>query len=251
MHLLSMVIGIAGSFLELALLFRAWRGALLRHFPLFYSYIAYVFVGSTATFALYYLRSRFYPLAFWYFFLVGLLAEFAVLAQIGDHIFDSYPAVRVLGRFVICSVTAISLVYILPGLINPASKARGLFDFTKGTLLAKAAIVIVLLAAARHVGIPLGRNVAGMLFGFSLYLGINVPNFVLHDAFGPAIYSRTFSTIGPLSWDLCLLAWTVALWRYEPAIPAPIRVGESGTPAAALRYRLEQFNTALESLLRK
>jgi len=119
-------------------------------------------------------------------------------------------------------------------------------------MLTKAVIVVLLFMAARYVGIPLGRNVAGMLLGFSLYVGVNMANFALDIALGPGVYGQVFSTIGPLSWNLALLVWTMALWRYEPVIPArvAIRVGESKSPES-LRYRLEQFNTTLGSLLRK
>jgi hypothetical protein len=246
-------LAITGFVLETALIVRAARGRFLSHFRFFYSYIAFVLAGTAASLALY----RFLPIHhksfFWFYFLITLVAEFAVLVEMSDHIFDPYPAIRQLGRFItLCTGTAFFFLYILPSLLQSRPSGITILDLVKRSSLTKAVIIIVLLAAARYYRLPLGRNISGMMLGFSGYLAINVANFALAEKYGAELYGRTFSVVGPLSFALGLLVWTIALWRYEPAIAVGWKPLEdyAGT-SEPLRYQLGRFNTTLSRLLGK
>jgi hypothetical protein len=127
-----------------------------------------------------------------------------------------------------------------------------ILDLVKRASLTKAVIILVLLAAARYYRLALGTNVAGIMLGFAAYLGINVANFALREKLGAVIYGATFSTIGPLSYTLCLLVWTVALWRCEPALSSvrEIPADERGI-SDSVAYQIARFNGALGRLLRR
>jgi len=183
---------------------------------------------------------------------VCLVAEFGVLGEISDHIFNPYPAIRRLGRILTILVCLASAVFILPAILRPGSPARALFGFGEITCIAKAVLICLLLAAAQYYRLPLGRNISGMLLGFSVYVGVGVANFALAERLGRALYSTTFSVVEPVSYALCLLIWTVALWRYEPVV-AQLPAARKGEHASSepLAYRLEQFNSTLGNLLRK
>jgi hypothetical protein len=180
--------GISSSLLDGAVLFRAMRGRYLSQFPFFYSYLGYVFFGSATA---YYLVLQFWPQyyasVFWFYFLVSLLAEFAVLVEISDRIFNPYPAVRKLGRFAtFCICLTFLSLYVLPTLVEPQSSALAILDLVKRTSLTKAVIILALLAAAYHYRLPLGKNISGMMLGFSLDLAVNVVNFALARRMGRA-----------------------------------------------------------------
>jgi hypothetical protein len=130
---------------------------------------------------------QYYATVFWFYFLVSLLAEFAVLVEISDRIFNPYPAVRKLGRFAtFCICLTFLALYVLPTLVEPQSSALAILDLVKRTSLTKAVIILALLAAAYHYRLPLGKNISGMMLGFSLYLAVNVVNFALARRMGRA-----------------------------------------------------------------
>jgi hypothetical protein len=252
MRLLSLAIGLAETALPLLLLWRAGKGKFIARFPLFYSYVVYGLGWSTAVFV----SSQFFsPLPwtiYWRFFLVNLIAEFGVLVEISDHIFNPYPAIRNLGRVLTVLICVVFSVFILPTLVRSGSQTMGLLAFGEITSATKAAIVCFLLVTARQYGIPLGKNVSGLMLGFSVFVGVNVANFALAERLGRALYGSTFGLVGALSYTLCLFMWTVALWSYEPVVPESSSGRAGGQESSeSLAYRLEQFNTTLGSLLRK
>lgn len=249
----SLTLAFVAFVLQATLILRARQGGFLSRLPLFYSYIAYTFFGAATAYAFYWLQPTHYPTAFWFYFLVDLLAEFGVLAEVSDQVFNPYPAIRRLGRFFsICICLIFSSLYIFPSLLRPRASDVIILDLVKRSSLTKAVIIIALLAAARYFRLPLGRNVSGILLGFALFLGTNVANFALAERLGPVLYGPTFIVIGPLSYTLRLLVWTIALWRYEPAMQVSRKYHEHEEEIATpLSYQLGRFNTALTRLLRR
>lgn len=240
-------------FLEVTLLIRAVKGRFVSHLPLFYSYIAYVLVSGLVVLGIYYFQPGSYANAYWFRFMITLVAEFAVLAEIADHIFRPYSMIRQLGRFLVVSICGVFFFsYILPSLMQSCSYSITMLDFVKRASLTKAVIIIALLVAARHYRLPLGRNISGMMLGFSLFLAVNVADFTLAEELGAKLYSRTFGIVGPVSWILCTLVWVVALWRYEP-VPSTGRRGLASTEedSGSFGDQLGRYNTTLMRLLRR
>jgi hypothetical protein len=239
--------------LELILLVRGKEGNFLSLFPSFYCYIAYIFSGSAVTLVIYRLYPEHYASAFWFHFLITLLAEFAVLVEISDRVFDLFPALRRLGRFLTLSICAtFFLLYIFPALTERRSASAAILDLMKRTSVTKTAIIIVLLAVARYYRVPLGRNISGMMLGFSLYLAVNVANFAVAETYGRALYARAFAIVGPLSYAVCLLVWTLSLWRYEPVLQTDREVPETAEKVSEpLAVQLGRLDTALTRLFRR
>jgi hypothetical protein len=249
----SLVQWVIGIVLEATLLLRGRKGGFFRHFPLFYSYIVYYFCASLATLLAYWLRPDFYATSYWFCYLVTLLAEFAVLLEISDHIFAPYPIIRMLGRsitVVICSL--FFAFYVLPSFLQGQPRGAFLLDFSLWTSLTKVAIITVLIAIARFYGLKLGRNVAGLIAGFALYLGVYMVNFAAAQTFGKTIYADVLRFVGPFGSILCLAVWTATMWGFQ-LVPSPAP-RPSETRARTLEeidLELAQFNNALVRLLRK
>jgi len=252
MPLFDLVSGSIAGVLELTLILRARQGKCLSLFPLFYSYVFYLLIGTSTTLAILWRHPASYSSVFWYHFMITLVVEFAVLVEISDHIFNPYPAVRHLGRLLAICISAIFLFYIVPSLTGHESSSSTILDFVKRTAVTKTAIIITLLAAARYYRLPLGKNVGGLMIGFCAYLAINVANFACAEKYGRALYGDIFGVVGPLSCHVALLIWTVALWRYEPVLRVGPVLSEDGRgPSASVSYQLGQFDAKLERVLRK
>ncbi len=240
-------------FLATIIVARAIQGRFLGQFRYFYSYLIYAIISGIATWVIYPWGKTYYASIFWFRFFTTVVVEFAVLAEASDHIFSPYPAVRRLGRLLIVSICLIFLfLYVFPSLLDPRPTSAIMLDFLKRASLTKAAVIISLLAAARHYRLTIGKNISGIMLGFSIYLGINVVNFAIAEAYRSALYGRVFGIVLNMSSILCLSVWMVALWRYEPALAysrelAPRRRGAS----QAVSYQLGRLNTTLMGFLRK
>lgn len=239
--------------LGLTITARAVRGGYLSQYGFFFSYLIYFLVSGAVALTVYFFAPEYFVTLFWLRFITLGTAEFALLLEIGDHIFSPYPALRHLGRLVTLGIALLfSILYILPPLLEDYPSDVAILGLVKRSALTKGIIILLLLAAARYCRITLGRNIAGITLGLMAYLAIHTSNFALAESFGRARYAQTFGLIGPLSQTLTLLIWSIALWRYQPAAREILRVAETaGEIPAPSSPQLGQFHTALTRLLRR
>jgi hypothetical protein len=253
MGFLSFTIAMFAFALETTLVWRARQGEFLSRFPLFYSYVVFVFLTNLVGIVVFYRLPQSYPNVFWFDFTAMLVVEFAVLLEASDHIFESYPLIRRLGRFLTaCICLFFFVVYVIPPFMQPRSPRAAIFDFVKRTSLTKAVLILVLLAAARLFHVSLERHVAGILLGFATYLSLNIANITLAEQYTPIGYAPVFAVVGPISFVLALGIWNLALWRYEPILPDGREIlGDYEKNPEPVGRRLGRFNSELIRLLRR
>jgi len=252
MGILSFTIAILALVLEANLLLRARLARILGRYPLFYSYISYLLTASLAVLTVYYRFPKQYRTVAWFILMVMWVAEFAVLLEVSDHIFEPYPPIRRLGRLLTAGVcTIFFFAFILPSLLGHQSRMVVFLEFSRSAFLTKAALIVALLAATRLYQLPLGKNISGMLLGFSVYLAINVANLALVERF-TRVYAEIYAVVGPSSYLVALTIWNVALWRYEPGILARRRLHD-GVEAISERPsdRLGRLDAELMRLFRR
>ena len=85
------------------------------------------------------------------------------------------------------------------------SQKHALLDFALRASVTKAIILVVLFYVARHYGSQLGKNVGGLMLGFSIYVAINIAMMASAKVFGPALYAKSFGLWNPL--PLCYVYW--------------------------------------------
>jgi hypothetical protein len=237
----------------LAIVVRAVQRGILFRLWLFYSYLIYLLITGLVTIGAYYLLPGSYASIFWFRFFTTVIAEFAVLAQVADYIFAPYPAIRQIGRLLtMCIGVMFIALYIGPSLLEPRPSDVAILNLVVRSSVAKAAIVIALLAAARYFRIKLGKNIAGIMIGFAIYLALNTANFALAETYGHSQYGPTFVTLGPLTQTLTFFVWAVALWDPQPDLLSNREVpgGQEGI-SEPLSCQLGRFNTTLTRLFRK
>ena len=239
--------------LGVTILVRGGEGRFLSRLSFFFSYLTYFLVTGLVGLLVFQVAPQYFPAFFWFRFFTLVLAEFALLVEIGDHLFTAYPALRALGRLVTFGITGIFLVlYILPSLLEARPSDVAVLDLVKRSALTKVVIIVVLFAVARYYRISLGRNVGGIALGLAIYVAIHTANFALAEHFGRVVYGSIFGVVGPLSQVVSLMIWAFALWRYEPAEqPKAGLAVAGGVPGAILTDQLGRYNAALDRLLRK
>jgi len=252
MHILGTVIGVCVFVMEGLLILRGFASRALRLFPLFYSYIIYCFCWVVGMYLVRWLDPHIYPSAYWICYLVSTLVEFTVLIEISDQIFRPFPAIRNLGRALTAVISAgLGLLYILPAIMSSTGRSRTLLDFALRTSVTKAIILAVLFYLARHYNCHLGRNVGGLMLGFSIYVAMNIAVMASAQAFGSALFARFFWFMVPLAFGLCALVWTVSLWELAP-MPSLNRTStNSGRDSESVALELNRFNSELSKFLHK
>lgn len=252
MSLVSLIIGVVGYASGGLLLIRGTREKLLSRFPFFYSYLTFAIGGSALAYLISIILPALYARLLWWHFFVTVLAEFAVIVEISDHLFEPYPAIRGLGRLLVAFVSVILfLLYVVPSLGGYPSSRASVLGFVKKASVLKVVGLLAVLAVARRYRLRLGRNLSGMTLGFCVYLGIGLANFAVAETDEARVYEGTFSLIAPLSFTLALMIWMVGLWSYQPAsqLVEQLRTAEGVRPGA-LGYELDRMNNALTRLLR-
>jgi hypothetical protein len=212
----------------------------------------YVLCGFIGMYLIYWLDRKLYPSAYWIYYLVSILVEFTVLVEISDQIFRPFPAIRNLGRALTVLISAgLGLLYILPAILWSASRSPALLDFALRGFVTKAIILAVLFYVARHYGSPLGRNVGGLMLGFSILVAINITIMACAKAFGSALFAPVLWVMAPVASTLCVLVWTISLWELAPMpnMRTISTVTERDSEAVALE--LTRFNSELSKILHR
>jgi hypothetical protein len=193
-----------------------------------------------------------YASAYWIYYLVTILIEFTVLVEISDQIFRSFPAIRNLGRALTVMISAgLGLLYILPTILWSANRHVALLDFTLRTSVTKAIILIVLFYVARHYGLQIGRNVAGLMLGISIYVALNIAIMACDKAFASRLFAPILWFMEPLATALCILVWTVSFWEPSPMAGLRTISTATGRESEAVALELTRFNSELSKILHK
>ena len=252
MHVLGITIGLCVFVLEGLLILSGAMNRALRVFPLFYSYIIYCFCWLLGMYVVQCLDPHAYPSAYWICYLVSILVEFLVLVEISDQIFQPFPAIRNLGRALTVLISVgLGIFYILPAILWSTDRRTALFDFTLRASATKAIVLVVLFYVARRYDSPLGRNTAGLMLGFSIYVAMNIAMMAGAKAFGESLFAHVLWFMEPLAFALCLLVWTLSLWEYAPA-PGRGRMSPAmGSDSEAVAIELIRFNSELTKFLHK
>ena len=252
MHILGIVISFCAFLLGGLLILRGAVSRLISVFPLFYSYIIYCFCGFLGMYLIYWLDRQVYPSAYWIYYLVSILVEFTVLVEISDQIFRPYHAIRNLGRALTIVISIVlGFVYILPAILGSTPRRPALFDFALRACVTKVVILVVLFYMARHYGSELGRNVGGLMFGFSIYLAMNIAMLSAGKAFEPALRDPILWVMSPLASVLCVLVWTISLWELAPMPDRRATSTAAGRDPEAVALELTRFDSELSKILHK
>jgi hypothetical protein len=252
MQNLGMAISYCGLFFVGIVLLRGAMTKSMKQFPLFYSYVIYVFCGTVVMYTVYWLDRPAYPSAYWLYFLVSILVEFAVLVEISDHIFQNLTALRLLGRAITIIISAIfAIFYMLPVILWSHGRPYALLAFALRASVTKVVVLVVLFWVAHHFRSELSRNVRGLMLGFSLYLGVSVVNMAAAGSFGIGIYAKVLWIMTPASYLLCLIVWTIALGDFFPAPNRSILSAGGGRKSPAVALELARFNDELSKFLDK
>lgn len=212
--------------LEVLLLVRGVRARLLQTFPLFYCYILLVLLVdliSTPVYAYYPLA---YPLFYWTTELFLAAISYGVLVEIYNQSLESYPGVaRFFRIFLLIVFLGVALKVSAGSLISVrASFGHAVAELERNLRQLQAVLLCCLLGLFIYYKIVLGRNLRGLVVGYSLVVGGEV--IMLTFAFYPAAgFDPLMRKIEPIVYATCLFIWLSTLWASHRATLSDLPCG--------------------------
>jgi len=245
--MLQSVIWWLGIVLALLTLLAGYRARLLFRYPFFYAYAASVFLVWTALYFPYILRAPSYNRWYWAAEFLTLVAGYGILLEILNHVLGPYPGAakfaRTMGIAAFGMVACFAWAY--PALF-PRWSPGTTIEFERDLRTVQALFLGGLLVVVSYYRITISRNMRGMIAGYGLYIATSLVSLALRSYAGMS-FDTFWKIAQPLSYDLSLLIWLIALRSYTPT-PIP----DSGVGLDADYQELvTRTRSAVRSYLRK
>lgn len=237
-----------GMLLQTLLLLRgSWAGNVKR-FPYFYVYIASGLLDAIVAYFIFVTRRTSFHEFYWLGEFITLFFGCGLILEIFKHVLAPYPGAerfaRILGLTTFGLIFLVGTVSSLASWIQPADSA---IDLERDVRTAQILFLVAILAVIAYYGLALGRNMRGMIFGYGLYLGASLVTLALRSYLGLR-FDAAWNLLEPLSFDVSLSLWLVALWRYAPN-PVPDHSVNLEADYEALASKTKQVIDSIRSYI--
>jgi hypothetical protein len=241
---------VAPNVFLLVLAWLLWRRGLHKQFPFF---IAFAIVGALEQLVVYAadLIPSVTPGTWWLIFWVGLAAEglvkFALVGEIFARIFDPYPSLATIGKFMIRGVgAALVLAAALAAAYTPRDGRFGIVSgahlLEQTVYLIEAGLLVFIFALSSYFRLSLIRPLFGIALGLSISACVHLATWAFMANGGLENHTRTIlDLLNMATYHVCVL-----LWFYYLLVPGKV----SPKPAVLLPQNdLDVWNRELERLV--
>ena len=217
----------SGIALEAAIVLRGAQAGLLRKYPLFYAYIGCVLAKDLSQLLAYQFARDLYAPLYWPGELATIVASYAVIIEIFRWATRHKPGLRRLAQDVLLIVFCLTVAYAGSDFLHGrfASWSRAIADLGRDLRYVEAGVLLMMLWLFVRYQIPLGRNLMGMIVGYSFWVGLNLINlaFLFQPGNGVSVLLRALL---PVTYLITLAIWCATLWsaHTEPAAPSESKV---------------------------
>jgi hypothetical protein len=215
--MLTMAIWWLAVILEALLLVRGLREKLLRQFPIFYSYILFVFVEEFLRYFAYRWYPSHYSQIYWTTQFLSLVIGSAVIFEVYRVALRSFPGTARMARYLLLlifgAVFAKALAHPVGGVYGWLAETSE--ELERNLRMVQGLAILALVALFLSYAIPFGKNLKGILLGYGLFVGLSIVQFTMwHYSWGDV--TRFWSYAQPLSYQVVLGVWASALWSAHP-----------------------------------
>jgi hypothetical protein len=240
--------------LETLLLVRGLRGRLLARYPVFYGYIAFVWLQSLLRFSIYHWRPQLYVPVYWITQALGVLIGCAVVFEVYRVGLRAYPGTARMARNVLAFVFVMALT---KALVDTWNDPHWLWivsnvDVERALRIVQSFAILALVLLFLSYSIPFGRNLRGILLGYGLFVAASVIQLTFVTN-GDSRFNTFWSYVSPGSYFAVLGVWAVHLWSYR-ANPEPEESVELEAQyqrlATATSHRLREARGYIEKAVR-
>jgi len=211
------VLWIATISLELFVVARGIRTKLFAKFPVFYTYVLFVFLQSVVRFAVYHWHPQRYRDLYWLTEFVGVVVGCGVLFEVYRAGLAPYPGTARLARNVLALVFAFAAGKALAGALRGGLwfPSRTTAELERNLRAAQAFAILGLVILLLAYSIPLGRNLRGILVGYGLFIASDLANLAMLASPGRELQGL-WSYSQQIFYLVVLCIWAVSLWTPSP-----------------------------------
>jgi hypothetical protein len=221
------LIWLGGAVLEAVLLLRGWKAGLLSRYKFFYAYVAWVLLTQSLGFWFYKHNPAFYQALYWDTQFVTVAASYAVCVEIFKNALRHSPGLARAAQKLLLIAFVLALSYAVSDFVHGRPGSLSHAAATLGSYLSyiEALVLLVMLWLFGRYRISFGRNLLGLVIGYSLWVGIDVIILVLLFLPGNGA-SSGLRRLAPAVYLIALIIWSVSLWT---SATDPVQPSESAT----------------------
>jgi len=247
--MLTMAIWCVGTLLEILVLVRGFQAKLFRLFPIFYAYLMFVTLDEFVRVCVYRWGSNHYFEVYWATQFLSLAVGSGIIFEIYRVALRSYPGAARMARYLLLIVFGAIFAKAL------TNSSGGVFTWLAETSLVlernlrivQALAILTLVSLFFWYAIPFGRNLKGILIGYSFFIGMSIIQITLLYHSWDLI--KPFWTYAPsLSYLLVLGIWARALWSSQPVPEARADVQLENDYELLVASTRDQFRRAVARL---
>ena len=217
--MLSVMIWSVGVVLEILLLIRGFREKLYRQFPIFYLYLLFVMVNDVVSMGVYRRAANYYFQVYWVTQFLSLAIGSGIIFEIYRVALRSFPGAARMTRCVLLivfgAIFANALTIPWDGVFRWLAAAT--ITLERNLRIVQALAILTLALLFSWYAIPFGKNLKGILFGYSLFVGLSIVQFTIWR-YSQEQVKPFWSYAQPVCYLLVMGVWIRALWF---AVPLP------------------------------
>jgi len=209
--------------LEALLLFRLVKEKVVGTYPFFFFYITYILSMDVASFYWDRVRPASYAKFYWLTEVFSVVLGYGVLFEIYRRSLRHHPSVARLARNGLLLVLAVAAAKFAVGTFGSSGEswAFGTKELDRNLRYVELALLAVMLVLFSIYRIPAGRNLKGLITGYSFFITMSVVNLAIILQPGNLL-SPIVRQLPSVAYLVTLAIWCNALWSPapEPAVPS-------------------------------
>jgi hypothetical protein len=213
--MLSWIILGSGITLGIFIVFRGLLANLVAKYPFFYLYSASVVLVAITMSVFYAENPDMYRNWYWSVQLVTLVFGYGILLEAFNHVLSPYPGAekfaRISGLVVFGAIVSFAFGY--PLIHSQWSASGSMMELERNLRMVQAIFLFGLCCVISYYRIPVGKNMKGMMVGYGLYIATSLMSLAVTTY--QLKYLKDLWSLQPISYDISLLVWLVALWSYH------------------------------------
>jgi hypothetical protein len=245
----------AGIALEVVVLSRGVYTGLIRKYAWFYIYIGCILSTEILRFYCYQFAPTYYRAFYWNTELLTVAASYGVLVDVFRASLKGHTGMAQLIQRSLLIVFVAAASYAATDLLHGglASLPRAIAELGRDLRYIEGIVLLLMLWFFGRYRISFGRNLLGILSGYSFWVGINVVALALVFSDGGGFSAGMRNLFLPLVFVTTLAIWAVMLWsvRPEPVPPMSKELDhEYAALAAKTRVLLDRTSARLLRTIR-
>jgi hypothetical protein len=203
--------------LEVIILGRAAQQRLLKTYPMFYIYLAYVLVESGLRFYIYLRHPAYYGPFYWSTQLLSVFLGYGVVWEIYRQALTRYPGALRMSRNALALIFVVVVFRVLLNLlwVGFSSLPQTTAELERDFRTVQAFLLVSIAGVMSYYRIQIGRNLRGMMIGYGFFIGTSIIILTLRSHFGDQ-FQIWWQYLQPAAYVFVLLVWCMTLWSYQP-----------------------------------